>query len=191
MHNALHQGYRIQFHGLYEFSREEGLFDDYIHHFYPLKLQNDAFRPVYKLLLNSLYGYLARFPAPLSTKSSSLFQSPSFFSHLAIAAAITAYARLRMSHYLLNYQKQLYYMDTDSLFLDCPLPASELGEDLGQLRCQDQITQAIFLAPKFYAYRTRSGEEKIRSAGFPTQYLQFSDYERSLRGELRSFTYQG
>jgi DNA polymerase type B, organellar and viral len=58
-------------------------------------------------------------------------------SNVAIAAAVTAYARIEMLKYkvLLNSLKiKLYYTDTDSLFVDKEFPQELIGNELGQMK---------------------------------------------------------
>jgi hypothetical protein len=58
-------------------------------------------------------------------------------SNVAIAAAITSYARIHMMDLKLNYD--VCYSDTDSIFTTHPLPDHLIGPDLGQLK--DELLQ--------------------------------------------------
>lgn len=58
-------------------------------------------------------------------------------SNVAIAAAVTSYARIEMMELkmlLINLKIKLFYTDTDSLFVDKPLPDYLIGNNLGQLK---------------------------------------------------------
>jgi hypothetical protein len=58
-------------------------------------------------------------------------------SHVGIAAAVTAYARIEMMELKMLLVKlgiKLYYTDTDSFFVDKELPAYLIGDELGQLK---------------------------------------------------------
>jgi hypothetical protein len=69
--------------------------------------------------------------------------------NVACAAAITAYARITMSDYLVDYPVR--YHDSDSLFLDCPLPDSLVDPmKLGYFKFEGLLSKAIFLGPKLY-----------------------------------------
>jgi len=75
--------------------------------------------------------------------------------NIAIASAITAGARVYMSYFKNNPDFILYYTDTDSIFIDTPLPAELVGNKLGQLKLEYIINRAVFLAPSAslpYAY---------------------------------------
>lgn len=68
--------------------------------------------------------------------------------NVAIASAITAYARIHMSQYKNNPNFKLYYSDTDSIIIDSLLPNEMIGTNLGQMKLEYTIKNAIFLAPK-------------------------------------------
>jgi hypothetical protein len=58
-------------------------------------------------------------------------------SHVGIAAAVTAYARIEMLELKMLLSKlgiKLYYTDTDSLFVDKEIPNYLIGNELGQLK---------------------------------------------------------
>ena len=80
--------------------------------------------------------------------------------NIAIASAVTAYARIHMSNFKNNpYLPNLYY--TDSLYFDTPLPDSFIDSKvLGKLKLGGVFDVAIFLAPKVYALKNKE-EERI------------------------------
>jgi len=58
-------------------------------------------------------------------------------SHVGIAAAVTAYARIEMMKSKMLLAKlglKLYYTDTDSIFIDGELPPELVGNDLGLMK---------------------------------------------------------
>jgi hypothetical protein len=58
-------------------------------------------------------------------------------SHVGIAAAVTAYARIEMMQYkplLTKLGLNLYYTDTDSIFIDGELPSQFIGNELGLMK---------------------------------------------------------
>ena len=74
-------------------------------------------------------------------------------SNVAIAAAITSYARIHMMDLKLNYD--VLYSDTDSIFTTHPLPGHLIGPELGQLKDEMAgvvIDKAYFLGIKQYGY---------------------------------------
>jgi hypothetical protein len=74
-------------------------------------------------------------------------------SNVAIAAAITSYARIHMMDLKLNYD--VCYSDTDSVFTTHPLPSHLVGSELGQLKDELAglvIDRAYFIGAKQYAY---------------------------------------
>jgi hypothetical protein len=79
-------------------------------------------------------------------------------SKVAIAAAVTAYARIEMIELKMLLTKlglNLYYTDTDSIFVDGKLPEYLIGNELGQLKDElngGYIKQAYFLGIKKYGY---------------------------------------
>lgn len=85
--------------------------------------------------------------------------------NIAIASAITAYARIHMSQFKNNPLFNLYYSDTDSITIDKELPAEMIGNALGQLKLEHVISKAVFLAPKVYGYITKDGNEIIKAKG--------------------------
>jgi hypothetical protein len=76
--------------------------------------------------------------------------------NIAIASAVTAYARIHMSQFKNNpnalARPNLYYSDTDSLYFDGPLPDHFISDTiLGKMKLEGIYNKAIFLAPKVYA----------------------------------------
>jgi hypothetical protein len=80
-----------------------------------------------------------------------------------IAIFTTAYARMHMASLKIEYQDHLYYSNTDSLVLDCPLPDNIVGDQLGQFKLERKVSEGVFLAPKVYglSYLDDKGESKV------------------------------
>ena len=70
--------------------------------------------------------------------------------NVAIASAITAYARIHMSQFKNRLDYNLYYSDTDSIIVDKPLESSLVGPNLGQMKLLHVFEEACFIAPKVY-----------------------------------------
>jgi DNA polymerase type B, organellar and viral len=78
---------------------------------------------------------------------------------IGVASAITAYARIEMSQFKNNSDINLYYTDTDSVYVDKPLPDHLIDSKiLGKLKLENICTKAIFLSPKVYCLLTDSGK---------------------------------
>jgi DNA polymerase family B len=79
-------------------------------------------------------------------------------SHVGIAAAVTAYARIEMIELkmlLVKFGMKLFYTDTDSIFVDNVLPDYLIGKELGLLKDELNggiIKKAYFLGIKKYGY---------------------------------------
>jgi hypothetical protein len=74
---------------------------------------------------------------------------------IGIASAITAYARIHMSQFKNNPDFNLFYTDTDSVYIDKPLSNDLVNSKiLGKMKLENVLTRAIFLAPKIYYLET-------------------------------------
>jgi hypothetical protein len=74
-------------------------------------------------------------------------------ANVAIAAAITSYARIHMMNLKLN--NDVCYSDTDSIFTTHPLPEYLVGPEIGQLKDELAgltIDKAYFIGAKQYGY---------------------------------------
>lgn len=83
-------------------------------------------------------------------------------AHIPITAWITAASRValgkRVVEQILPANRDLYYLDTDSLLTDATL---ETSPNLGQLKLEKTFQHGRFLAPKLYAL-----DEDIKAKGF-------------------------
>ncbi len=126
---------------------------------------------------------------------------PSKSSNVAIAAAVTAYARITLNTLILEIQKEggtVAYCDTDSVFTTLCLeqhPAfakyfdvqqpEKLGLLKNELGPNKKITEAVFLGPKFYAYLF-DNVQAIKMRGFPQKkYLK-----KSIDGNLKEIVFE-
>jgi hypothetical protein len=85
---------------------------------------------------------------------------------ISIASAVTAYARVHMSKFKNNPDFELYYTDTDSVFIDRPLPDQMVGSELGQMKLEYIFEDCVFLGPKIYAGITTDGRYICKVKGF-------------------------
>jgi hypothetical protein len=83
--------------------------------------------------------------------------------NIAIAAAVTAYARIHMSQFKNNNTlPRLYYTDTDSLYFDGPIPDQFINnKELGKLKLEGIYDDAVFLAPKVYGLKNGTTDGEI------------------------------
>ena len=85
---------------------------------------------------------------------------------LPLASEIVARSRVDMSLkilYCINSGITIYYMDTDSLIVDRPLPDWMVtNNELGKLKLEHFVKEGVFLAPKVYALKTDDGKEIIK-----------------------------
>lgn len=85
---------------------------------------------------------------------------------LPIAMFVTAYARMQMAHFKFIYQNNIYYSDTDSIVLDKALPDNLVSNtELGKFKLEYEIEEAVFLAPKVYAFKTKDGDNICKIKG--------------------------
>jgi hypothetical protein len=84
-------------------------------------------------------------------------------SNVAIASAITAYARIHMIPFKLN--TDCYYTDTDSIFTASTLDPSQIGLDLGLMKQElngELVKEAYFLGIKQYGYSFMGVEDGVK-----------------------------
>lgn len=73
---------------------------------------------------------------------------------IPISSAITSYSRILMSKFKNLYTDNIYYSDTDSIYLDTKLDSKFISDSkLGLFKLERIFENAIFLAPKMYAGR--------------------------------------
>jgi hypothetical protein len=92
----------------------------------------------YVIIIRDLFPsseLMKQFRAQISQKD--LFQSldlPKTISNVAIASAVTAYARIHLYSFIEKLEGELYYVDTDSIITDQPLPDHLIGDGIGQMK---------------------------------------------------------
>jgi hypothetical protein len=109
-------------------------------------------------------------------------------SNVAIAAAVTAYARIEMMKLKALLEAlgiKLYYTDTDSLFVDKELPAYLIGNELGQLKDELKggwIKKGYFLGIKKYGYLDDKSEIHSIFSGVERNSLTWNEIEQIAKG---------
>ena len=100
--------------------------------------------------------------------------------NVGIAAAISAYARIYMSQFKNNPKFTLYYTDTDSIFINKPLPSFLVDEkELGKFKTVNVFRKFIGLAPKVYGGINNDGHEVIKAKGLKLR-ISFAELEKLL-----------
>ena len=70
---------------------------------------------------------------------------------VSISSAIAAYSRITMSHFIRKYNKNIYYIDTDGIKIDCDLEDDETdSKELGKFKYEYMFSHAVFPGPKVY-----------------------------------------
>jgi hypothetical protein len=102
--------------------------------------------------------------------------------NVAIAAAITSYARIHMSQFKNNSNINLYYTDTDSIYTDSILDDNLISnKTLGKLKLENIAKKAIFLSPKVYCLNLISDEIIYKAKGLKHEVdLNINDFENLL-----------
>ena len=110
-------------------------------------------------------------------------------SNVAIASAITSYARIHMMQYKLD--GHIFYTDTDSIFTNKPLDLTLIGKDLGLMKDELGglvIKEAYFLDIKKqgYWYLDKKGNriEKSTIAGIPRNSVSFDEVKSLVKGSV-------
>jgi hypothetical protein len=110
-------------------------------------------------------------------------------SNVAIAAAVTSYARIAMIP--IKIDPNTLYTDTDSAFTSEPLNPDLLGIELGQYKDELKgkvIAEAYFIGPKKYGYYIIDENTGIKKefsvfSGVPRNTLPFEDIKDIFLGQ--------
>lgn len=114
-------------------------------------------------------------------------------SNVAIASAVTAYARIHMIQFKNN--ENCFYTDTDSIFTNKPLDLEFIGKDLGQMKDEldgvviDLQRRGIFLGIKKYGYQYQDSlrrgvlTDKSVISGVERDTISFVDIENVFNGK--------
>jgi hypothetical protein len=103
-------------------------------------------------------------------------------TNVAVASAITAYARIHMSQFKNNPDYILYYTDTDSAYFDKVLPDNLVNSKiLGKMKLENILDKVIFLAPKMYYLVTETNNHIYKVKGLTHKVkLTLRDFEKLL-----------
>lgn len=103
-------------------------------------------------------------------------------SCVRIASYITAVGRCNLMKAIDNVGEQnIYYFDTDSIFTSQKITNTDsvkCGVELGEWVCEeDDIIDGVFLNPKVYCYKCKSGKIVMKCKGIPSKLLDYSMYK--------------
>ena len=138
------------------------------------------------LLSNNLdYTLLNELNSEMSIDIQSPFRKVQ--SNVAIASAVTAYARIAMMRYKLISGINIFYFDTDSIFTDKPISEHLIGDDLGLMKDELNggiIKKAYFLGIKKYGFVDDSNIVKSVFSGVERNSLTFNEIESIAKGNI-------
>jgi hypothetical protein len=113
-------------------------------------------------------------------------------TNVAIASAVTAYARMQMMD--LKLDPEVFYTDTDSIITSRELPAEFIGSELGLLKDElngKVILEAYFIGIKEFGYTYEDNGKLIEKsvfAGVKRDSLSFNDIKKIYNGETINVT---
>jgi hypothetical protein len=173
---AVSKGYQIiEIFSGYKYEQSDILFDNFVDVLYSKRLENTskAQKNFYKKMLNSFYGRWAiSILEPvyhdkdnmnildgsfsISPQSTDFIDAKGHYcsNNIAIAAAISAYARTFMYNIIDKNKLDLFYWDTDGIFVYQPLPSYLISttKEIGKFRLISHNCEAFFMAGKLYSY---------------------------------------
>jgi hypothetical protein len=104
---------------------------------------------------------------------------------LAIAAAVTSYARIYMSKIkldIINNGGTIYYTDTDSIVSSIPLDPSLIGDKLGQFKLEHKVKEGYFISSKTYCLILEDDTCIIKAKGVLNNTLTKDDFINMYKG---------
>jgi len=101
------------------------------------------------------------------------------YMNVYFSALITSLARLHLFKILQRYQDNIFYCDTDSVFLNCEIDNRLVDDyELGKLKLEKKLDIALFVLPKLYVYKINNQEFSVakgmkRKVSFEEAYNYF------------------
>ena len=105
---------------------------------------------------------------------------------IAIASAVTSYARINISKTKLDILKKggkLFYSDTDSIVTNIPLDDRLIGNALGQYKLEYTIQKAYLISSKTYCLILKCGTPIIKAKGVNNHKLDEIDFISLYKGK--------
>ena len=117
-----------------------------------------------------------------SNNDEGVHDTAEYSNSIAIASAITGYARVFMSQFKNNTSYILLYTDTDSIFIEGKLPDEMIGTGLGLFKLENSFKEIVFLGPKIYSGITLDGKTITKIKGFKdSKNISFYDIKELLQ----------
>lgn len=114
--------------------------------------------------------------------------SPIIMSNVAIASAVTSYARIHMIQFKNN--ENCFYSDTDSIITNIPLDNHLMGDELGLMKDEMAgviIDKALFMGIKKYGYQYKDINGKVVDksiiSGVERDSISFKELENIFEGK--------
>lgn len=114
-------------------------------------------------------------------------------TNIALAGAITAYARCRLYEELDKLQDRVLYFDTDSIIYEYQPNKYNIPSGLGLGEWKQEggkIVEFISIGPKSYACKYENGEKIIKCKGFKTDLISEEHYLNLIYNRTDSITYK-
>lgn len=105
---------------------------------------------------------------------------------LPSAIAITAYARMYMFkiiYRLIDLGIEIFYIDTDSMTVNKPIPEDLIGNKLGLFKLEHEIKHGYFISPKLYAIKTFDDKTIVKAKGIGSK-LDFNSFETLIKNHF-------
>lgn len=186
-----------------EFDYDKDFFKSYVE-FWSNKIYTDPDRKfIYKLMINSLYGKFGQkrefdkivigdnLDSYLNEKYNIGYKKTinNFlqYNYVNISAWITSAARYELFKYLWRYRKNVYYTDTDSLFLDREVNTNDFDNyEFGKLKLENKIERGYFLTQKMYCLVKNDGIESVVK-GFRRKQFSEEQFQKALYNDVFDF----
>jgi DNA polymerase type B, organellar and viral len=104
---------------------------------------------------------------------------------IAVAAAVTSYARVFMSKIKLNILNNgglIYYTDTDSIVTNKPLSDDLIGDGLGKFKLEHEVKEGYFISSKTYCLVLKDNSVFIKNKGLIKKSLTLEDFRNMYKG---------
>ena len=108
---------------------------------------------------------------------------------IAIASAVVAYGRMKINMLKHLEGMSTYYSDTDSIFTNKLLSEEFIGNKLGQLKLENNIKIAYFIAPKVYCIITQDNKVICKVKGLKAN-MSFYEFNMILYKNTTITKYQ-
>ncbi len=212
-------GMKYEIIGGIEFEHDKNFFKSYIEYWSNKIKENPKRKFIYKLMINSLFGKFGQkrefnkivigenldsyINEVYNIGYKKQYQNGFDFNYINISAWVTAGARFELFKYLWKYRDNVYYCDTDSLFLDKQIDNNDFSDlEFGKLKLEKTVERGYFLTQKMYClcnnglvesvikgFKRQSFTEDKFKAALYNDVFDFEETQRKmrhLRGVLRS-----